>query len=114
MQTRHDLIVPTFCNTLQPPFVGNREKVQQKIVKEKLKLPSFLTSEAHSLLKGVSFQTCLLSLGMEVTMKRLYYYATTAREHAKVPICKLMEIFMLYITRKGIINMLLSKNLLRF
>jgi p70 ribosomal S6 kinase len=49
------LIVPTFCNILQPPFVGNREKVQQKIVKEKLKLPSFLTSEAHSLLKGVSF-----------------------------------------------------------
>ncbi|KAM0824596.1 hypothetical protein ACQ4PT_070096 [Festuca glaucescens] len=39
--------------TGKPPFVGNREKVQQKIVKEKLKLPSFLTSEAHSLLKGL-------------------------------------------------------------
>jgi p70 ribosomal S6 kinase len=41
--------------TGKPPFVGNRDKVQQKIVKEKLKLPSFLSSEAHSLLKGVSF-----------------------------------------------------------
>ena len=48
--------------SLQPPFVGNRDKVQQKIVKEKLKLPPFLTSEAHSLLKGVRFPTCLISL----------------------------------------------------
>nr|GMC79175.1 serine/threonine-protein kinase AtPK2/AtPK19-like [Ipomoea batatas] len=39
--------------TGKPPFIGNREKVQQKIIKEKLKLPSFLTSEAHSLLKGL-------------------------------------------------------------
>lgn len=39
--------------TGKPPFVGNRDKVQQKIVKEKLKLPPFLTSEAHSLLKGL-------------------------------------------------------------
>lgn len=39
--------------TGKPPFVGNRDKVQQKIVKEKLKLPSFLSSEAHSLLKGL-------------------------------------------------------------
>ncbi|XP_019162425.1 PREDICTED: serine/threonine-protein kinase AtPK2/AtPK19-like isoform X2 [Ipomoea nil] len=39
--------------TGKPPFIGNREKVQQKIIKEKLKMPSFLTSEAHSLLKGV-------------------------------------------------------------
>lgn len=48
-------ITNTHSNTLQAPFVGNRDKVQQKIVKEKLKLPSFLSSEAHSLLKGVSF-----------------------------------------------------------
>ncbi|RCV14542.1 hypothetical protein SETIT_2G434500v2 [Setaria italica] len=39
--------------TGKPPFVGNRDKVQQKVVKEKLKLPSFLSSEAHSLLKGL-------------------------------------------------------------
>ncbi|KAK4833269.1 hypothetical protein QYF36_001811 [Acer negundo] len=40
--------------TGKPPFVsGNRGKVQQKIVKEKIKLPAFLTSEAHSLLKGL-------------------------------------------------------------
>nr|CAB3458990.1 unnamed protein product [Digitaria exilis] len=39
--------------TGKAPFVGNRDKVQQKIVKEKLKLPSFLSSEAHSLLKGL-------------------------------------------------------------
>ncbi|KAJ0978375.1 hypothetical protein J5N97_013849 [Dioscorea zingiberensis] len=40
--------------TGKPPFSGgNREKVQQKIVKDKIKLPAFLTSEAHSLLKGL-------------------------------------------------------------
>ncbi|KAM5563695.1 serine/threonine-protein kinase [Rosa sericea] len=35
------------------PFTGNRQKCQEKIVKEKIKLPSFLSSEAHSLLKGL-------------------------------------------------------------
>ncbi|KAM1095191.1 hypothetical protein ACFX13_010275 [Malus domestica] len=39
--------------TGKPPFTGNREKIQQKIVKEKIKLPSFLSSEAHSLLKAL-------------------------------------------------------------
>ncbi|XP_027332211.1 serine/threonine-protein kinase AtPK2/AtPK19-like isoform X2 [Abrus precatorius] len=35
------------------PFAGgNRQKIQQKIIKDKIKLPSFLSSEAHSLLKG--------------------------------------------------------------
>jgi ribosomal protein S6 kinase beta len=55
------LIVHTLGNTLQPPFVGNREKVQQKIIKDKLKLPSFLSSEAHSLLRGVSFYIHFIS-----------------------------------------------------
>jgi len=41
--------------TGKPPFVGgNRVKIQQKIVKEKIKLPTYLSSEVHSLLKGVS------------------------------------------------------------
>jgi len=40
--------------TGKPPFVGgNRYKIQQKIVKEKIKLPTFLSSEVHSLLKGL-------------------------------------------------------------
>lgn len=40
--------------TGQPPFHGgNREKIQKKIVKDKLKLPAYLTSEAHNLLKGL-------------------------------------------------------------
>ncbi|KAJ6810576.1 serine/threonine-protein kinase AtPK2/AtPK19-like [Iris pallida] len=40
--------------TGKPPFVGgNREKIQQKIVKDKMKLPAYLSSEAHSLLKGL-------------------------------------------------------------
>ncbi|KAF7825405.1 serine/threonine-protein kinase AtPK2/AtPK19-like [Senna tora] len=40
--------------TGKPPFCGgNREKIQQKIVKDKIKLPAFLSSEAHSLLKGL-------------------------------------------------------------
>ncbi|GAB2300779.1 Serine/threonine-protein kinase AtPK2/AtPK19 [Dionaea muscipula] len=39
--------------TGKPPFVGNREKIQQKIVKDKIKLPGYLTSEAHALLKGL-------------------------------------------------------------
>ncbi|KDO67574.1 hypothetical protein CISIN_1g0116762mg [Citrus sinensis] len=41
--------------TGQPPFTGgNRQKIQQKIIKDKIKLPAFLSSEAHSLLKGVN------------------------------------------------------------
>lgn len=40
--------------TGKPPFTGgNRQKIQQKIVKDKLKLPAFLSSEAHALLKGL-------------------------------------------------------------
>ncbi|KAM7264637.1 hypothetical protein ACFE04_002320 [Oxalis oulophora] len=40
--------------TGKSPFTGgNREKIQKKIVKDKMKLPSFLSSEAHSLLKGL-------------------------------------------------------------
>ncbi|XP_058110703.1 serine/threonine-protein kinase AtPK2/AtPK19-like [Magnolia sinica] len=39
--------------TGKPPFIGNREKIQQKIIKNKIKLPAFLSSEAHSLLKGL-------------------------------------------------------------
>ncbi|KAK7275898.1 hypothetical protein RIF29_17024 [Crotalaria pallida] len=36
------------------PFAGgNRQKIQQKIIKDKIKLPAFLSSEAHSLLKGL-------------------------------------------------------------
>jgi len=39
---------------LQPPFCGgSRDKIQNKIVKDKMKLPAFLSSEAHSLLKAV-------------------------------------------------------------
>ncbi|GKV03010.1 hypothetical protein SLEP1_g15376 [Rubroshorea leprosula] len=39
---------------VQPPFIGgNRDKIQQKVVKDKIKLPAFLSSEAHSLLKGL-------------------------------------------------------------
>nr|XP_020147596.1 serine/threonine-protein kinase AtPK2/AtPK19 isoform X2 [Aegilops tauschii subsp. strangulata] len=42
--------------TGKPPFFGgNRDKIQQKIVKEKMKLPTYLSSEVHSLLKGVFF-----------------------------------------------------------
>nr|SJL35507.1 ribosomal protein S6 kinase [Solanum tuberosum] len=39
--------------TGKPPFTGNRQKIQQKIVKDKFKMPAFLSSEAHSLLKGL-------------------------------------------------------------
>ncbi|KAG6488798.1 hypothetical protein ZIOFF_050049 [Zingiber officinale] len=40
--------------TGKPPFISsNREKMQQKIMKEKIKLPAYLSSEAHSLLKGL-------------------------------------------------------------
>ncbi|KQK14619.1 serine/threonine-protein kinase AtPK2/AtPK19 isoform X1 [Brachypodium distachyon] len=49
--------------TGKPPFVGNREKIQQKIVKEKLKLPPFLSSEAHSLLKGLLNKDAAKRLG---------------------------------------------------
>ncbi|KAE8724294.1 Serine/threonine-protein kinase AtPK1/AtPK6 [Hibiscus syriacus] len=40
--------------TGKPPFCGgNRQKIQDKIIKEKMKLPAFLSSEAHSILKGL-------------------------------------------------------------
>ncbi|XP_057442374.1 serine/threonine-protein kinase AtPK2/AtPK19-like [Lotus japonicus] len=40
--------------TGKPPFAGgNRQKIQLKIIKDKIKLPTFLSSEAHSLLKGL-------------------------------------------------------------
>lgn len=46
-----DLLLIVF---VQPPYRGgNRQKIQEKIVKDKIKLPAFLSSEAHSLLKGV-------------------------------------------------------------
>ncbi|XP_061360284.1 serine/threonine-protein kinase AtPK2/AtPK19-like [Gastrolobium bilobum] len=39
--------------TGKAPFTHtNRKKLQEKIIKEKVKLPPYLTSEAHSLLKG--------------------------------------------------------------
>ncbi|XVF81920.1 hypothetical protein PTKIN_Ptkin16aG0001300 [Pterospermum kingtungense] len=40
--------------TGKPPFTGgNRQKIQEKIIKDKIKLPAFLSSEAHSILKGL-------------------------------------------------------------
>lgn len=40
--------------TGQPPFTHpNRQKLQQKIINEKVKLPPMVTTEAHSLLKGL-------------------------------------------------------------
>ncbi|KAB5561819.1 hypothetical protein DKX38_006776 [Salix brachista] len=48
----------------EPPFIGgNRDKIQQKIVKDKIKLPSFLSSEAHSLLKGLLIKDAGKRLG---------------------------------------------------
>lgn len=49
--------VTSFFPLLQPPFLGGKGKIQQKIVKDKIKLPQFLSTEAHALLKGVSNQT---------------------------------------------------------
>ncbi|KAA3453517.1 serine/threonine-protein kinase AtPK2/AtPK19-like isoform X2 [Gossypium australe] len=54
-----------WLTVLQPPFTGgNRQKVQDKIIKEKIKLPAFLSSEAHSILKGIRNHGlgCLFSL----------------------------------------------------
>ncbi|XP_021292404.1 serine/threonine-protein kinase AtPK2/AtPK19-like [Herrania umbratica] len=40
--------------TGQPPFThANRQKLHQRIIQEKVKLPPFLSTEAHSLLKGL-------------------------------------------------------------
>ncbi|TYG49906.1 hypothetical protein ES288_D10G131900v1 [Gossypium darwinii] len=50
--------------TGKPPFTGgNRDKIQQKIVKERMKLPKFLSSEAHSLLKGLLHKDACKRLG---------------------------------------------------
>ncbi|KAG7021487.1 Serine/threonine-protein kinase AtPK2/AtPK19, partial [Cucurbita argyrosperma subsp. argyrosperma] len=38
----------------KPPFThANRKKLQERIIKEKVKLPSYLSTEAHSLLRGL-------------------------------------------------------------
>ncbi|XVF24298.1 hypothetical protein REPUB_Repub13aG0115600 [Reevesia pubescens] len=40
--------------TGKPPYTGrNRQKIQEKIIKDKIKLPAYLSSEAHSILKGL-------------------------------------------------------------
>lgn len=50
------IIATCWSLSLQPPFIGgNRQKIQQKIIKDKMKLPAFLSSEAHSLLKAVIY-----------------------------------------------------------
>lgn len=50
--------------TGKPPFVGgNRQKVQQKIIRDKIKLPAFLSSDAHSLLKGLLHKEASKRLG---------------------------------------------------
>ncbi|KAF3663633.1 Serine/threonine-protein kinase AtPK1/AtPK6 [Capsicum annuum] len=50
--------------TGKPPFVGgNRQKVQQKIIRDKIKLPAFLSSDAHSLLKGLLHKEARKRLG---------------------------------------------------
>ncbi|XP_074311933.1 serine/threonine-protein kinase AtPK2/AtPK19-like [Silene latifolia] len=54
--------------TGQPPFSGgNREKIQKKIINDKFKLPAFLSSEAHSLLKGLMQKDPSKRLGCGVT-----------------------------------------------
>ncbi|KAH9613693.1 hypothetical protein KSS87_021019 [Heliosperma pusillum] len=54
--------------TGQPPFDGgNRNKIQQKIIKDKIKLPTFLSSEAHSLIKGLLQKDASRRLGNGVT-----------------------------------------------
>ncbi|KAL0440825.1 UNVERIFIED_CONTAM: Serine/threonine-protein kinase AtPK2/AtPK19 [Sesamum radiatum] len=48
----------------QPPYTHpNRKKLQEKIINEKLKLPPRLSSEAHSLLKGLLQKDPLKRLG---------------------------------------------------
>ncbi|TKY65658.1 Serine/threonine-protein kinase AtPK2/AtPK19 [Spatholobus suberectus] len=50
--------------TGKPPFCGgSRDKIQQKIVKDKIKLPAFLSTEAHSLLKGLLQKEATKRLG---------------------------------------------------
>ncbi|CAN8270002.1 unnamed protein product [Cochlearia groenlandica] len=39
--------------TGKPPFLGSKGKIQQRIVKDKIKLPQFLSNEAHAMLKGL-------------------------------------------------------------
>ncbi|KAK1265676.1 Serine/threonine-protein kinase AtPK2/AtPK19 [Acorus gramineus] len=50
--------------TGKPPFVvDNRAKIQQKIIKDKIKLPAYLSSEAHSFLKALLLKEANKRLG---------------------------------------------------
>ena len=53
---------------LQPPFLGSKGKIQQKIVKDKIKLPQFLSNEAHALLKGVSYHHLHVSTCIRINL----------------------------------------------
>lgn len=53
--------------TGKAPFSGgNRQKIQQKIVKDKVKMPPYLSSEAHSLLKGVRLKDSISPLSFKL------------------------------------------------
>lgn len=64
------ILLSGMCDAVspQPPFLGSRDKIQQKIVKDKIKLPQFLSTECHSLLKAVS---------MELFKQRIFYFEST-------------------------------------
>ncbi|KAL4281212.1 hypothetical protein GQ457_03G028940 [Hibiscus cannabinus] len=60
--------------TGKPPFIGgNRQKVQEKIIKEKIKLPTFLSSEAHSILKGLLQKEASKRLGSEEIKRHKWF-----------------------------------------
>ncbi|KAE8666540.1 Serine/threonine-protein kinase AtPK2/AtPK19 [Hibiscus syriacus] len=60
--------------TGKPPFTGgNRQKVQEKIIKEKIKLPNFLSSEAHSILKGLLQKEASKRLGSEEIKRHKWF-----------------------------------------
>lgn len=61
---------------MQPPFAhNNKQKLQEKIIKEKIKLPTYLTNDANNLLKGVS----CLPLPRRLTVGRMFSLIVTYR-----------------------------------
>ncbi|KAE8709789.1 Serine/threonine-protein kinase AtPK2/AtPK19 [Hibiscus syriacus] len=67
--------------TGKPPFTGgNRQKVQEKIIKGKIKLPKFLSSEAHSILKGLLQKEASKRLGSEEVKRHKWFKSINWRK----------------------------------
>ncbi|KAL2936014.1 hypothetical protein RDABS01_019132 [Bienertia sinuspersici] len=77
-----------------PPFTHpNRQKLQKRIIDEKVKLPPLVTTEAHSLLRGTSNRSSISINGYEL-WQSLIPPSTKVDLYATLILCYGMAIFL--------------------